>query len=72
MNLQITNNNNKAQETFLKQLEGLALARDILTSKNLNKDAECDTITYKSCEVSMTKKLFCLMRRCSCFLIWKL
>ncbi|UXM65470.1 hypothetical protein [Megaira polyxenophila phage MAnkyphage_25.80] len=57
MNLQITNNNNKAQETFLKQLEGLALARDILTSKNLNKDAECDTITYKSCEVSMTKKV---------------
>lgn len=57
MNLQITNNNSKAQETFLKQLEGLALARDILTSKNLNKDAECDTITYKSCEVSMTKKV---------------
>lgn len=57
MNLQITNNNNKAQETFLKQLEGLALARDILTSKNLNKDAECDTITYKSCEVTMTKKV---------------
>lgn len=57
MNLQITNNNNKAQETFLKQLEGLGLARDILTSKNLNKDAECDTITYKSCEVSMTKKV---------------
>ena len=57
MNLQITNNNNKAQETFLKQLEGLALARDILTSKNLNKDAECDTITYKSCELSMTKKV---------------
>ena len=57
MNLQITNNNGKAQETFLKQLEGLALARDILTAKNLNKDAECDTITYKSCEVSMTKKV---------------
>ena len=57
MNLQITNNNSKAQETFLKQLEGLALARDILTAKNLNKDAECDTITYKSCEVSMTKKV---------------
>ena len=59
MNLQITNNNNKAQETFLKQLEGLALARDILTAKNLNKDAECDTITYKStsCELSMTKKV---------------
>lgn len=57
MSLQITNNNDKAQETFLKQLEGLALARDILTSKNLNKDAECDTITYKSCEVSMTKKV---------------
>lgn len=57
MSLQITNNNSKAQETFLKQLEGLALARDILTSKNLNKDAECDTITYKSCEVSMTKKV---------------
>lgn len=56
MNLQITNNNDKAQETFLKQLEGLALARDILTSKNLNKDAECDTITYKStCELSMPK-----------------
>jgi hypothetical protein len=57
MSLQITNNNGKAQETFLKQLEGLALARDILTAKNLNKDAECDTITYKSCEVSMTKKV---------------
>jgi hypothetical protein len=59
MNLQITNNNNKAQETFLKQLEGLALARDILTAKNLNKDAECDTMTYKStsCELSMTKKV---------------
>lgn len=57
MNLQITNNNGKAQETFLKQLEGLALARDILTAKNLNKDAECDTITYKSCEVSMTKRV---------------
>jgi hypothetical protein len=59
MSLQITNNNNKAQETFLKQLEGLALARDILTSKNLNKDAECDTMTYKStsCELSMTKKV---------------
>lgn len=56
MSLQITNNNGKAQETFLKQLEGLALARDILTSKNLNKDAECDTITYKStCELSMPK-----------------
>lgn len=59
MILQITNNNAKAQETFLKQLEGLALARDILTSKNLNKDAECDTITYKStsCELSMTNKV---------------
>jgi hypothetical protein len=59
MNLQITNNNNKAQETFLKQLEGLALARDILTAKNLNKDEECDTITYKStsCELSMTNKV---------------
>lgn len=59
MSLQITNNNNKAQETFLKQLEGLALARDILTAKNLNKDAECDTMTYKStsCELSMTKKV---------------
>lgn len=58
MNLQITNNNGKAQETFLKQLEGLALARDILTAKNLNKDEECDTITYKStCELSMTKKV---------------
>lgn len=56
MSLQITNNNGKAQETFLKQLEGLALARDILTAKNLNKDAECDTITYKStCELSMPK-----------------
>lgn len=59
MNLDITNNRNKAQETFLKQLEGLALARDILTSKNLNKDAECDTMTYKStsCELSMTNKV---------------
>ena len=59
MSLQITNNNNKAQETFLKQLEGLALARGILTAKNLNKDAECDTMTYKStsCELSMTKKV---------------
>ncbi len=59
MNLYITNNKNKAQETFLKQLEGLALARDILTAKNLNKDAECDTMTYKSttCELSMTKKV---------------
>lgn len=57
MNLQITNNNGKAQETFLKQLEGLALARDILTAKNLNRDKKCDTITYKSCEVSMTKKV---------------
>jgi len=56
MNLQITNNNDKAQETFLKQLEGLGLARDILTSKNLNKDMKCDTITYKStCELSMPK-----------------
>ena len=59
MSLQITNNNSKAQETFLKQLEGLALARDILTAKNLNKTAECDTITYKStsCELSMTNKV---------------
>jgi len=58
MSLQITNNNNKAQETFLKQLEGLALVRDLLTAKNLNKDAECDTMTYKStCELSMTKKV---------------
>lgn len=59
MNLQITNNNNKAQETFLKQLEGLALARDILTAKNLNKDEKYDTITYKStsCELSMTNKV---------------
>jgi HEPN domain-containing protein len=59
MNLQITNNNSKAQETFLKQLEGLALARDILTANNLNKTAECDTITYKStsCELSMTNKV---------------
>lgn len=56
MSLQITNNNGKAQETFLKQLEGLALARDILTAKNLNKDMKCDTITYKStCELSMPK-----------------
>jgi hypothetical protein len=59
MSLQITNNNSKAQETFLKQLEGLALARDILTANNLNKTAECDTITYKStsCELSMTNKV---------------
>lgn len=55
----VTINRNKAQETFLKQLEGLALARDILTAKNLNKDAECDTMTYKSttCELPMTKKV---------------
>ena len=59
MSLQITNNNSKAQETFSKQLEGLALARDILTANNLNKTAECDTITYKStsCELSMTNKV---------------
>lgn len=56
MNLQITNNQEKAQETFLKQLEGLALARDILTAKNLNKQEDCDIITYKStCELSMPK-----------------
>lgn len=58
MSLQITNNNNKAQETFLKQLEGLALARDILTANKLNKDTECDTIASKSaCELPMSKKV---------------
>lgn len=58
MSLQITNNNNKAQETFLKQLEGLALARDFLTAKNLNKQEDCDTINIKStCELSMPKDI---------------
>lgn len=58
MSLQITNNNNKAQETFLKQLEGLALARDILTAKNLNKSEDYDIISIKStCELSMPKNI---------------
>lgn len=58
MSLQITNNTNKAQETFLKQLEGLALARDILTAKNLNNKANCGMIASKStCESSMNKRV---------------
>lgn len=58
MNLQITNNKDKAQETFLKQLEGLALARDFLTAKNLNKQEDRDIINIKStCELSMPKDI---------------
>lgn len=58
MSLQITNNSNKAQETFLKQLEGLALARDILTTRKLNNKADCGTMESKStCELPMPKKV---------------
>lgn len=58
MSLQITNNNNPVQETFLKQLEGLALARDILTTKKLNKNAKYDTtVSNSTCESSMSKKV---------------
>lgn len=58
MSLQITNNNNKAQETFLKQLEGLAIARDTLMAKNLIKSEDYDIISIKStCELSMPKNI---------------
>lgn len=58
MSLNITNNNNPAQETFLKQLEGLALARDILTTKKLNKNTKCDTtVSNSTCGSSMSKKV---------------
>lgn len=57
MSLQITNNTNKAQETFLKQLEGLALARDILTTRSLNNKADCGMIATKTCESSMNKRV---------------
>lgn len=58
MSIQITNNSNKAQEAFLKQLEGLALARDILTTRKLNNKADCGTMESKStCELPMPKKV---------------
>lgn len=58
MSLQITNNSNKSQETFLKQLEGLALARDILTTRKLNNKADCGTMESQSaCELPMPKKV---------------
>ncbi len=58
MSLQFTNNSNKAQETFLKQLEGLAFARDILTTRKLNNKADCGIVESKSaCELPMPKKV---------------
>ena len=58
MSLNITNKNNPVQEAFLKQLEGLALARDILTTKKLNKNTKYGiTVSNFTCESSMTKNV---------------
>lgn len=58
MSLNITNNNGKSQETFLKQLEGLAIARDILTANKLNKKTNSVIMNnHITCELTMTKKI---------------
>lgn len=58
MSLQVTNNNGRAQDISTKQLEGLFLARSILTTNKLNEQGECVKIgELIPCELTMIKRV---------------
>lgn len=58
MSVQIINNNGKAQDISTKQLEGLFLARSILTTNKLNEQGECVRMgELLPCELTMIKRV---------------